>query len=687
MALNTGSINSRAVNNAVDAGISSTGGGVVVSIAQAVHSTGLAIASIAQNVGFLRAGALVASVAQEVELKSTSTPGTVVSIVQAVKALGTKSIDVGQAVIAVSDPTSFYGRNGYEPRIYIDGVAVPSNELHGDISCVFIEERAPQLNFSIIPPTGLQDIRSYVGKSVTYDVMTSDSPPRIVRVCTAIINTPKINILDQKIDFSCSLDIEQQAESLTRSYLNSIGSYSNNVFSKPETKLEELTDRVSTVPELINVDNYGVVNTKSITTKATADTTYTDAQVYRRDIDFVLGSRQRYINKVNIVVDYSYQRLHHMERSFTLAGSGGFCETTSNNRKILLRSLVESAVGGSSWVLKSPITYSDIWPAGWYSCSGALIGWNGGITHSAQITPVLDAAGNQVTQDGVGQTEAINSVQDNSSIFCTGAGWIMATRFSQNIENTFNLTVEAPQSIAQNGEKVKTRNYNIRDSFDSESWENYESYNQAIPDNSTKIIISGGYYIEGTEDISDYNSATNIALNTAKNEILKSHREDLVVFKRPLSVDTSLTDTIQLNTDKITAKGSVQSYTHTVHTGTGEAYTAISLVLTQSEGSATDSALAVPSLITNTPVYNSSIIALHGYFGVDPQASAYSGLGGYFTDQTKDGSFFPTEFGTSVRVITPPIEDLRTKSEVETTISYDVEIPHDTIVIDFDQWT
>ena len=108
----------------------------------------------------------------------------------------------------------------------------------------------------MIPPTGSQDIRSYRGKVVQMSIREASGT---TKVYTGKINTPDVSVLDQKIAFNCSLDIEQVAnDTLNRSALNKIGFYDSNVFSDPKTTLQELQDRVSTVPKVLVFDRSGI---------------------------------------------------------------------------------------------------------------------------------------------------------------------------------------------------------------------------------------------------------------------------------------------------------------------------------------------------------------------------------------------------------------------------------------------
>jgi hypothetical protein len=692
MALNGGALNSFALNGTATAAVSSTGGGVVVSIAQEVKALGTGIvASLAQNVGVLATKTLVASLAQIVELKSISTPGAVVSIAQAVNALGTKSIDVDQIVTLVAAPTTFFGRNGYEPMLYIGGVRIDNDEIHDLIEVVYTENDAPQLRFTLIPPTGLQDLRSYRGLSVLYKIREASG---ISMMFAGKVNTPTVNIIDQKISFNCSLDIEQTVETfMGRAELDKIGYYNNEVFSKPETNLQELQDRVSTIPSVINFTKTGLPNIALIAAAASPDYTLTDSDVYRRDIGFKFGSGQRYINKINLKVSYSYQRLHHHERSFSASVEHTTaCAFLLGYYDPLTRALVSSAVQGSGWPLKSSITYTDIYPSGWYTCSasvsGSTIGWST-VARDIQVTDVLDSDGNNVTHNGENVKQAnLVGLTDYTETLCNGASWIGTTRFSQNINTEYTITIEAPQSQAQNGVKERDLNFNLSSSYESGDWESYSSFTTETP-----LAVTGtsgtNYWIDAATNKTTFDSSVTIMLNKAKSDILKSHREDRVMFKRSLWTAVDLNHTVKLNCTKIVATGRVYTYTHTINASSGEAYTSVELSMSQSTGSASDSALTIPATITNTPNYTTLPVNLGpGHYGLDPATtSGASGWTGHIANKKQIGGT-KSSYPVSFVVDTPDIEPgLRDQLELTSTASYDVEIPNDALTINFDQWT
>ena len=697
MSFNTGTFNSKPFNGTAGFTEAVSTAGPVVTIEQEVRAlaTGVVV-TLAQDVGFLSTVAANATLIQVVELLSPSVAGPVITLDQEVAFKSVADpIEINQLVVSSADAGTFFDRNGYEPMLYIGGVAIPVEEIHGEIKCTFTASSAPSLKFMIIPPTGAQDVRKYRGKSVILNIRELSG---VTRQFTGKINTPDVQIIQQKIAFNCSLDMEQVVESkMTRSALNQIGLYNNEVFSKPETKLQELNDRLSTIPKELNFRKNGVPAVDNIASAGSATVTLADASVYRDGISFKFGSGQRYINRVNLTVDYTYERLHHHERQCAAGVDyDTVCEMLDFNYSILMRSMVAGAVQGSDWPLKrGGIAYSPIFEAGWYQCAApgtgqGPIGWTT-LSCTGTTQTVLDANGKPVQIDGEDQLEVINAAcTDYGPLMCRGAGWWSTTRFAQSVKSNYTITVEAPQSISNNGLKERDTSFSLSSNFNTEEWEDYDSYTTSIP---TGLSVSGtsatNYWINETTKKSAFNTSLNIMLNKAKSDILKSHREDKVIFKRSLWTALEMWYTVRLDTDKVDTTGRVFTYTHSMNPKTGEAYTTVELALSQAgigAGSVTGEALTLPSILTSTPAYPTSVLALGAHYGQDPSQAGAENWTGHIGNKRLRGEFFTTNYPESFVFDTPDIGDnLRKTQDLNTTVSYDVDIPDDPLNITFDE--
>lgn len=672
MALNSGALNSHAINDA--AGFTQSTGSASVSIEQIVNARGSTSANIVQIVG--TKGSSSTSIEQIVALRSTGS--TSISIAQIVNARGATSVEVEQFV-RDQNVVDFYTRNDYEPFVYIDNRRISQDLIHSTIEIIFQEDQAPQARVTLIPARGTQDIASYRGKSLKVNVRTSSG---VQRIYTGTINEPDVQIIEQKIVLHSSLDIEQEIENLSDSFINTVGTYNNFVFSKPRTKKQELTDRVSTVAKTIDWDRYGKIQINNIAAKATQDYTLTSSQVRREDIDYKLSSRQRYINKINIKASYTYQRLHHYEISFNAnSGISTFCDFATNGYTPMRRDLVTQAAEGVGWVVRN-MTFGDFFDDGYYTCNGGTIGF---ITTSCNVTASQNTG---TTNDGNNQNEAVEtSCTSTKGALCLSASWKGSTRFSQNITQDFTLSVECPQSIAEHGEKLREETFQLSDSYEGGGWEDYSVFSDSAPDGFSKTGTSGSnFWVDTKSDFSNFNNSITILLNRAKAEMLKSHRDDVVTIKRDLWPEIQLKHTVRLNTNRVVCKGKVKSYRHIMNVNTGEAYTMLDVAMSRSTGSASDDSLKLPtvSITDYDPVYPVSSIFFNANYGIDiNEQENPSGYYGNKIDRSSSAGVltnYPVAFVAKVPEIP---SNIRQTSTIPLSSSFDVSLPNDELTIIF----
>lgn len=681
MALNSGSLNRHALNGAPSIGFVSDTGTYTVNIEQVVNSKSTYTANVVQVVGAKAAAASHINIVQIVEAHYEATY--TANIVQAVKSKSTYSVNVEQLV---RDPNAndFQSRNGYEPILIIGGSLVSTDEIHGQIKVVFREDEAPQLTFTLIPPRGTQDIRSYRGKTVILTVREGGSSRRVF---TGKINTPDVSIIDQKIQFNCSLDVNQEVEdNVSQEFIDSIGFYEDTMFSTPRKKIDELRDRLSTVPQVMGWNAYGKLEVHDIA-PGTADYTLGNSDVYRESLDYVFSSQQRYVNKVKITAKYTHQRLHHYQITFNATmGVNSFCNWALQKFTPMRRDLISSAANGVGWPI-TDLTFTEFFPSGYYNCSGGTIGF---ITNSCSTTntPVTDDNGNQVQINGENQFESnAQSCTSTTANLCLGASWKGSTHFAQNIERDYVLEVTAPQSISDYGTKLREETYNLTDEYNPGEWENYSKYSNVAPDGFSKTGTSGvNFWVDTPTQVNKFSKAVDVLLNRAKATILKSHRDDKVMFKRSLWTAVSLGDTVELDTNRVDAKGKVYSYTHTMDINTGEAFTNVTIALSRSTGSTSDSSLALPALDLSAidPVYPVGSISYDANYGID--ASTLSNPSGYYGNylQQSGSGLRLTQVPVTFVATIPAIPDtLRKKRVVSDTTTFNVAIPNDTLTIYF----
>ena len=181
-------------------------------------------------------------------------------------------------------------------------------------------------------------------------------------------------------------------------------------------------------------------------------------------------------------------------------------------------------------------------------------------------------------------------------------------------------------------------------------------------------------------------------INRAKSEILKTHRDDRVMFTMDLWPVITLKHTVELDTGRVETKGKVFSYTHVMDiSGGGEAYTNVELALSRSTGSASDDVLTLPTAPSSTPIYPTANINLPGHYGENPSTTSGSDkwvghiankLINTYTSGKPDLRMtqYPVRFIYDTPDISPALRD---ESVLTASKSYDVAIPDDTLTINF----
>ena len=637
--------------------------------------------SIEQNVAIIGSGSLI-SIEQDVQLRlSSSIPESLISIEQKVRILSSGSLISIQQNVVDSSIFDYLSRCGFDLILVIDGYQIPKEQIHGMVNVSREESAASLLNLTLMTPAGVQDVESYHGKTITLDATTDAGT---FRIYTGIIDIPSIDLIEEKITLHCTDRRTEQLNNQLPGVVETIGVYSDRIFTEPEDTAQEVEQRLSTTPHAVDFDAYGNYTITSWFPKTVQDFTLLDADVYRNKPTVDLASRGRIINKVDISLNYRYERFYHITRNFSWVSpiATDICKMLSEGYTIGNRAAILQATNSAGWPVKGEIRYTDIWPSGWYSCGTNTIGWFTKQTQGSMV-PKLDAQGNEVKDSEgnvvleVGWPPA--SETDYSKIYCNGASWKATTQWAQTITEEHTLSVAASQSVAQFGEIAQDLSYAIDTEANDRAWEDYESYSSSLS--------SENYYIDQDTTRSEFNNAADVALRIAKNTILGSHRDTRVTINKFLWPQIDLKHTVYVNTDEIKAKGKVTKIDHKINISTGEAVTTTEISLFRAAGSGSDDALTIPSKPSDNISFNTQNITLGNHYGEDPTTEAAAKWNGQVGNKWVQGPEFKyiTKYQEQFIVDTPFIPDTqRLAKELISSDSYNVEIPNDTLTITFD---
>lgn len=647
--------------------------GLLLSIAQRIDITADEgeLLSIAQLVGQRAEGEIV-QIAQDVQYLIVAS-GVLLTIAQQQAALQDDALLYIAQNCIDNTIASHVSRTGWDAIITLGGNIIDPSEIHGMIRVERTEGQAALAEFTIIPPLGQQTIQYYQGQPVTIDVLV---PSGTKRIYTGLVDIPEIDLIEKKITFRCTDRRSELINSQLGLVVGSIGYYSPIVFQDVKDVADELEKRLSTTPYSVDFDVFGNYTLTSWFPKVTPDFTLTDSDVYYDRPRVEMTSRARITNKVVVSFQYRYERLHHMQRQFSWTSdvlTQGAINFLRYGLSMTFRSMVASAAASAGWPVRGAINYTPIYPSGWYGgIAWSTVSFTGGTFPKVDAfgDPVLDASGNQVMES------RITGGTDYGPLYCMAASWQATTRWAQTVTESYSLSLQAPQSIAQYGEIEAAEQYSAAAEFDSSIWENYEAYND--------LGLGNNYYIKQDVNRSQVAFAMTTAMNKAKTTILASHRDTKVIVNTFLFPDVDLRHTVRVETDEVEAKGKVYTVLHEMNVNTGEAVTTTTLALFQSVGSTSNSGLVVPTPPPQEITYPSQPIILGNHFGQDPSQAGAENWTGMIGNRFLTTSLFRTTYQEQFVVHVPAIPDtLRQEQSLSVGASFNVLIPNDELDVFF----
>jgi len=663
--LNSWVLNSVALNAAgeEDVVIIATGSGVLVEIEQLVAIIG--------------SGSLV-GVEQDVQLQIVGS-GALIDVEQNVmtKASGAL-INISQKVLS-ADESTFFTRNGWDVVVSLGGFNVPRDSIQ-EVSVIHSIGDDSRAQVFLNPGSGAYSLYSYQGKELIISARTGASYKRIF---TGIVDIPRVEVVNEKIVLEGVASRETLIRNALTPYVAGIGSYSETVFGPLNNVFQETNDRMQTIPSDLDFDPYNNWTVTSWTPKGTPDTTLTDSDLYReRQPEVRIESAREVVNKVGIDFKYAYERLHQVGLSYSWNASISTCTFLTKGNTLPTRDMIRSAAAGTGWKVGT-MSFTNLWDSGFYYCSGNAIGWvNTRQDVILRNTGATDPSGNDYTQSRTVGTSDINA------LLALGASWTAKKRFTQSVEETYTLTVNSPQSQTLYGVRERNENIALQAEFDVSQWEDEALYDKDFA--GTKVSAnSTTYYINKDVENAELGNAITTALNKAKTDILRSHRDTEITYTTFIDPDVQLRHTVYVNTTRVDAKGKVRSISHSFK-ATGEAVTTVKLALYRSVGSQSESTLSAPARPTFETPSVMSAAALGSRWGQDPSTTSAKSWTGYVGNKwvTSGGGFntntYKTAYQESFVVDSPAIPDLKRElQKYRQSGTYNISIPTDTLTITF----
>ena len=579
----------------------------------------------------------------------------------------------------------FLIKNGWNMILTIDGKEIPHNVIASNIVITMEEGNSNLCEFTVIPTLPVEFIDSVWGKEVTIDYYTEDS---IQRMYTGIIDSPEINILDQKVKLTCSNRREELIRNTLAEVVKTTGEFSEDVFGKPKDIVEEMNYRLETIPVSLDFDTRNQPSFTEWKSKDTPDYSYDASNIYRRNPSLAWQSRTKIINNVNITASYQYTRLHHHQRGFSWRApfADSLCDFLNNQYSLLNVQMVRDAINGAGWRLNGTILYESLWPPGVCADGATLLVWQS-IFQRGTYTTIFDDAGNVVSDpDGnnIYNFDGFRSTDDLSEVYTLAASWDATTRFSQFVKEVYPITVTAPQSVSQFGYVDSDESTDIETDFDDTQWELYKK-DTAQPVNA--VSVGAGYYVDQSTERGRFFNVQRVMIDRAKTQILSAHRDTQLSLEMAVKPELQLKHTVRYDSAKITAKGKVVKIVNTLDVLDGkDCVSEVTIALSRSRGTATTTPTTPTPIVQDSVSVPTQDVVLPSQYGIEP-TEATTGYIGNKNNPRVAGVPFRTDIREEFRVDTPAIPDsMRKLRELKAgEVIYNVEIPNDLLEVVFDE--
>lgn len=605
--------------------------------------------------------------------------------------------------IQVVQPNTFYTRNGWDLFITLGTQLITPSIIHGGVQVIKNEDDNHTAEFTIIMRPNTYNLYDYQGKSVKIQAKVAG----VTRtVFTGNVDIPTIDVINEKLTLRCVADRRKLLGNLT-AYEPYIGYYSATVLGTNESTYDRINARLQTIPSSLDFDGSNNYALTSWTPKSTADYTYGSSAVYRRDPQLILESSAKIVNKISIDIAYSYQRNHHRSAFYywkhpygpdnPTLGTGSICPFLADRPSMPTREMIRTAATSTGWQIEPYTLYfGKQFASNSYTCNGAWVMWSTVESINQNIavknsdgTAATDAKGNEIYRS------VPVVVSDNTDLYTMESQWISSTRFKQNIQESYTISVVAPSSLSVYGNLEQTQSYSYNGVDSYADWETYVA-GQPAPYGVTTYTdnLSGSYFFNSNVDRPTFNNALVSALHKAQTAILSSHRDTRIIFQRFISPELELKHTIALSGKWVRGKGKCQRIVHSFCVsdcsfGTaGEAYTEVQLAQYRSTATVTDTPLSVPTPPADTYVLPQTGATLDTHLGEDPstpQAASWNGyVGNIYLLEFLPGignNHTRSKYQEMFIVDAPVIPDqIRSNREIGSEVTYNVNIPSDSTV-------
>lgn len=460
----------------------------------------------------------------------------------------------------------------FAARILVDGDDV-SDDVIGDL-VIEAEEGAARVADVTLKPAAetVIYVPGWVGKPVVISIgdFSSGTLTDEVLLFTGKVDRPAVDLDSRVINLRCTDDLQGAISALSIASIDTLigGYYSKAVFDAGASRWGYANDRLSTVAAALDISPAGTLRLTDWAAKLTEDLAFDEDTVLDGSLAIDIAERAAMINQVDLVFSYRFPRIKSEGHSCiydALDGvSYGWGGYVNQNLAVPTRDLVKSAIESSGGSIES-ITY-DALPT-----TATIIYGPGGVEAGVWIpNPATDP------------------------LLCTGWDAVVSFHYSQEIEETHQITISAPLSIAEIGIIRERMSGALQGEYpDISAAETsvtlYQNKITGIPPVDTAPIEIGltnsvNVTLSTDTDRTAADNAIETLIAVAKTRIAAAHRSNLVIAEVPLAGTLDLNKTVSVTTPTVSAKGKVRRLVHTINSDAGRATTRFDLAISSIAG-------------------------------------------------------------------------------------------------------
>ncbi|MGE3319663.1 MAG: hypothetical protein AB7I18_10250 [Candidatus Berkiella sp.] len=535
---------------------------------------------------------------------------------------------------------------GWKIKLFLDDIDVSSNLI--DSLTIEAEEGSAKIaEFSLIPHAGPISVTKWIGKSV---VISFQSEEQQYLLFKGVVDEPVYDPTSLITTFTCTDQLQEQIRLLSKIEINQLiqGYWSPVVFDNPSNNWLYAQDQLSTIPASLDLDNYNEFQLTPWKCKLEPDYVFDDDKILYQSMQVQLANRREIHNQGNITFQYRFQRLKQREVEYIYVYPLDFCEQNYRNSTLPNVEMIKQAIDGTGWLLKGNAEYEHQRGPGWVKC--------GDVTFGFMIK------------------------EEIRKFLVREARFVLAKRFVQTVTEHYELTLKAPQSIAQLGVIANQETLSYEVPGDTDKFINISKYQPPLKDS---VLDAECNYVKYLKDDDVRSNAIHTKLNQAKTTILKSHRNNIITFKTLLHPSIQRMHTVKLDSKHVKAQGKVKHIIHECDFNQGSCITTIAVAVSRTDN---DDAVLETGLVLQLnqkaqPEEGKKIqISLPTHLGGRKSALPYNDAWDGYTGNEKlepGAKTYPERFA----ITAPGIETAQVPEDHHFPYQFDIAIPNELLLL------